>query len=329
MRHSFQRFLPQLLQRLFLLLVLWCAAGALHGAQDQPPVYPVPGGQGAQLAWLDASDGLGRKELRRSEVQTHLGQAEEVKKWPTNRHTDSGGHSDMRYPSLGLSFQINAEDANDRDPRIGWMTVALPWDGRTAQGLYLGIQEDEAMPIIAAGYKVKGSIPLSWGYGGRTTGKKVLAQNHGWRKTQSITFTFRDKRLYSIEAQLKPTPLVSLKDIRALLGWVVSLALVALVGSGVQAVRKRLGPNWERLRTLLGAALVGAGGFVLFASVSTFGSGDGYAKLAGLLMGLGGAGMVVFGLALLSQARNAAVSALSKGLLGAALVMVVIASLIK
>lgn len=329
MRHFFQHFGLHRWQHLCLLAVLFCAAGALHGAEDKPPVYPDPPGLGPQLAWLDADDGLGRKLLRRSEVQISLGQPDEVKSWPSNRHTGSGGHREMRYPGLGLTFQINAEDAHDRDPRIGWMTVALPWDGRSAQGLYLGMQEDKAMPIIAAAYKVKGSISLSWGNGGHATGKTVLAQNRGWRKTQSITFTFREKRLYRIEAQLKPTPLVSLKDIRELLSLIVSIALVALLGSGVQAVRERLGPSWERLRTLLGAALVGAGGFVLFASVSTFGSGDGYAKLAGLLMGLGGVGMMVFGLALLSRARNAAVSGLSKGLLGAALVVVVIASLIK
>lgn len=292
-------------------------------------MYPDPPGRGPQLEWLNADDGLGRMELHRSEVRTRLGHPDEYKKWPYNRHTDSGGHSEMRYPLLGLSFQMNAEDANDRDPLIGWITVALPWNGRTAQGLYLGMPEDAAMPIIAAHYKVKGNIPLSWGYGGATTGTAVLAQNHGWRKTQSITFTFRQKRLYRIEAQLKPTPLISLQEIRALLRSIVSLALLALIGSGIQAVRERLGSNWERLRTLLGAALVGAGGFVLFASVSTFGSGDGYAKMAGLLMGLSGCGMVVFGLALLSRARNAAVSGLSKGLLGAALVLVVIASLIR
>ncbi len=361
MRHSFQRFLQRVLHRslqgflhhfsgycshrfspsylphhvqhpvpgLCLLIALFCAAGALHGAEEKAPVYPAPPGHGAPLAWLDASDGLGRRELRRSEVQISLGQPDEVKKWPTNRHTGKGGHSEMRYPALGLTFQINAEDANDRDPRLGWMTVALPWDGRTAQGLYLGMTEDAAMPIIRAGYKVKGSIAVSWGQGGYTKGNTVLAQNHGWRKTQSITFTFREKRLYRIEAQLKPTPLVSLKDIRALLRTIVSIALVALLGLGFQAVRERLGSNWERLRTLLGAALVGTGGFALFAAVSTFGSGDGYAKMAGLLMGLGGAGLVAFGLALLSQARNAAVSGLSKGLLGAALVVVIVASLIQ
>ncbi|MBK7005764.1 MAG: hypothetical protein IPH37_12010 [Burkholderiales bacterium] len=244
--------------------------------------------------------------MRRSEVQISLGQPDEVKQWPYKPHTGSGGggHHQILYPTLGLTFQINSEDANDHDPRLGWMTVALPWDGRTAQGLYLGMTEDAAMPIIRAGYKVKGSIAVSWGQGGYTKGNTVLAQNHGWRKTQSITFTFREKRLYRIEAQLKPTPLVSLKDIRALLGTIVSIALVALFGLGIQAVRERLGSHWERLRTLLGAALVGTGGLALFAGVSTFGSGDGYAKMASLVMGLGGGGMVVAGLALLSRARN-------------------------
>ncbi|MBK7007085.1 MAG: hypothetical protein IPH37_19980 [Burkholderiales bacterium] len=42
----------------------------------------------------------------------------------------------------------------------------------------------------------------------------------------------------------------------------------------------------------------------LFAGVSTFGSGDGYAKMASLVMGLGGGGMAVAGLALLSRAQQ-------------------------
>lgn len=70
----------------------------------------------------------------------------------------------------------------------------------------------------------------------------VVAANRGWRRTQSITFTFREKGLYRIETQLKPTPLVYLDDVPGLLRLVVTIGLLALVGTGIRAVRQRLGP---------------------------------------------------------------------------------------
>lgn len=321
--------MEKLLRRCCLLLALGCAVGAARGAADPPPVYPEAPGGGPRFDWINADDGLGRKVLRRSDVEARLGQPGEVKWWPYDRREDTGGHGDMRYPALGFKFQINPEDADDADPRIGWITLGLPWDGHTPQGLYLGMEEREAMAIIEGWYKVRGSIPLSWGQGGQSRGTAVLAGNRGWRKTQAITFTFREKRLHRIEAQLKPTPLVRLDDVLGLLRTVVTIGLLALVGTGLRAVRQRLGPTWERLRTLLGFAVLGAGGFAIYAGVATFGSGDGYARMAGLMIGLGGAGMLFFALVLLARSRNAVISGFSKGILFAALAIIVVATLIR
>lgn len=108
---------------------------------------------------------------------------------------------------------------------------------------------------------------------------------------------------------MKPAP----RDaIREFLGAIIAIGFAILLGSGIQALRDRLGPTWERLRTLLGFGVAGAGGFALVATRTLFGGGDGYAKLAGLLVGLGGLGLLGFGLLLLTQARSVAVSGTSR-----------------
>ncbi|MBK7007086.1 MAG: hypothetical protein IPH37_19985 [Burkholderiales bacterium] len=108
-----------------------------------------------------------------------------------NRTPAAAANHQILLPRWGWTFQINSEDANDHDLRLlddGCAAV----DGRTAQGPYLGMTEDAAMPIIRAGYKVGGSIAVSWGKVNTPAQHGAGAETTAGAKTQSISFTFRE-----------------------------------------------------------------------------------------------------------------------------------------
>jgi hypothetical protein len=306
--------------------VLGTWAHAAPSAAEAPPVYPEPGGQGPVLVYVGA-DGLGLQTVTRENVVARWGAPDSVHAPRYVRRTDSGGYVDLRYPSLGLFFQVNAEDNDDSgSSRIGWLKVTLPYAGRTPQGLFLGMPEAEAMAIIQQHYKVRGSINLFYGQSYRQVpGRSQLASNHGWRKTQSATFDFRQGRLHAMHFQLKPTPLVSRRDIRELKSFVVLIAFVGLFGFVTQRVRERLGPWWDRGRTALGVVLLGVAGLGAVLTVSMLGGSSGFEKLLGLLFALGAVGLGVVGLILLSRAAHGGVSLTAKAILVVGLLLMALA----
>lgn len=284
------------------------ACAAAKPDDTQAPAYPEGAKDGPVLSFV-GSDGLGARKLDRAGIEAALGRPEEVAAVGKGRDDGAGSRPlALRYPSLGLVFSVDASHAQEANPPLSHATVELPSNRRTPQGLHLGMRQEEAMPVIDSVYRKGGRIPLSWGRGGHVKGEAVLASNHGWRVTQRAHFDFREGRLYRMTFQLRPTPLVSFAQVRSLFISLLAFAIVALMFNAAMALKRRLGPWWERGRLALSGVMVvlGLAGIVLGAA--SLGDWNPHARMAGLLMALYAVGLILLALKLLGNSSNATLS---------------------
>lgn len=268
--------------------------------RDGPPVYPDPPGHGPVLVYV-GPQGLGLETVTLADVEARWGPPEEVKRFP--RANRSGGQLHWRYPSQGLQFEVNAVDADDRNPRVGDLTLALPYAGRTPQGLYLGMPQADAEAILQRYYKVRFRHDVFWGSGARSEerGESVSGSNPGWRRSQSVSFTFRQGRLHGMGFQLKPNPWVDPAFWRSTASFVILIAL-GLAGTWlVRTLRRGMGVWWGRAQALLGLGLVVGAVLLGVVAVGLF-SSDGYGRLVGLILGFGAPVMGAVGAVMLGTA---------------------------
>lgn len=284
----------------------WLLAGCLCGSAiaaprtpEAAPVYPEPGGQGPVLPFIGA-DGLGQQRVTRSDVVARLGPAEAGDGVERSGPTQRGGPRDLRYPSRGLHFEVNADDRTDKDPLVGWLQVELPFDGRTPQGLYLGMPKAQAMAIVEQHYRVRYRIATTSGFVNASSGEIVGASNRGWRKSQSVRLSFRQGRLHAMDFQLKPEPWISARTLRELRTLVLTAVVAGLAGLLIHRLKRGMGVWWWRGQALLGILLLGGGALVLVGAAGLLSGGDGYARMAGLVLGLCALGAMVVGLAMLA-----------------------------
>lgn len=273
-------------------------APARAGDAKIGPVLPFVGG-----------NGLGLAKLTRSDIEAALGSPEEVA--VVGKAGDRGDGPrplELRYPSLGLGFSVDASHAHEANPPLSQATVEAPSDRRTPHGLHLGMPQDEAMPIIESVYRVSARTPMSWGHGGQGKGETVLARNPGWRASQRARFDFRENRLYRMSFQLRPNPLVRFEHVRSLFNTLLAFVIVTLLANAATALKRRMGPWWERARLALSGIMVVSGLAGIALGVASFGDWNPYSRMAGLLMALYSVGLVFLALRLLSNSSNASVS---------------------
>ena len=278
-----------------------CGGSATALAQGKsPPVYPDPPGQGPELVYV-GPQGLGRERVTLADVKARWGSPEVVRNAPH----DPRAALHWQYPSKGLRFQVNWENRDDKNPLVGWLQLDLPFDGRTPQGLYLGMPQAEAMAIVQRYYRVRSRLDLTSQSASQPKGQSVSVGNHGWRHSQLANFEFRQGRLFSMGFQLKPRPWIDPGLVRRTQGLLV-LAAVALAASWVYLRLKHgMGAWWWRVQCLLAALLMAGGAWWLVAAQGMLGGGDGYSRMAGLVLGLCGAGALVVGLGMLVMAVRA------------------------
>jgi hypothetical protein len=233
-------------------------------------------------------DGLGQKVLTLSQVADRLGAPERVDAPPYVRATRSGGYRVWHYPERGLRFRVNREDNDDTDPRVAYLEVELPFDGRTPQGLYLGMPQGEALPLIEARYQVRGRTPTVNG-SHRPVGLYVSVSNLHGRRAQDATFRFHNGQLRSMSFQLKPRPWIAVRDQEKLTSLLVLAGLLAAGGWVAGRLRKGMGRAWHWAQVALGGALALVGVVLLVAAVGALGEGGGWAILLGPILGVGAA----------------------------------------
>ncbi len=285
----------------------------MHGAgagsgQAQAPACAERARDDRLLAFV-GGNGLGLTKLTRFDVEALLGAPEDLA--ATGKAPERGGGArslSLRYPSLGLSFSVDAGQASEANPVLSNATVELPSDRCTPQGLCLGMRQEQAIPIIDAVYRVGGRISLTWGVGGHAKGEAMLASNRGWRVTQRARFDFREGRLHRMSFQLRPTPLVGFEQIRALFVALLAYVIATLLLNAMTAVKQRLGPWWERGRLALSGIMVAVGGAGIVLGLASFGDWNPYSRMAGALMALYAASLILVALRLLSTSSSASIS---------------------
>lgn len=321
------------MRRGFILAVAWAAGAA--GAAPSPAEASDPP---SALQRLIGSDGLGVGNVRRSDLEALWGRADIEKPVAASRQAWRTSHALLEYKARGLLFTTVANSYGQADPKVESGNFSLPFQDCTPQGLCLGMPQAEALPIISAHYQIKGDHATSFGNSDRITGRTYWGRNKGWRNTHYVSFGFSEGRLHTMSFQLEPTPLITLAQVRSGFLSLLGIAVLVLVGLGIEAVKKRIGPlededeeeaspAWELGRLGLGIVLLvtAIGGMVL--GFGTMSSGDGYAKLFSLLMGLGAVGLVVVALLVFSGSRNAIVSRGASAILLIGLIVLIAAKL--
>lgn len=284
-----------------MLLVLAAAGPAAAQSRHDGPMFPEAPGTGPTLLHL-GPDGLGDPRTTLSVVAAAWGPADEVDRRPPGRAAGAGGVERWHYPKRGLAFSVDLERGHDRDPEVGWLTVKAPFNGRTPNGLYLGMPAADAMAIIERDYQVQSRTGLSWGPYNAERGQWLSVGVRGGSKKKSVaSFKIRRDRLYEMSFRLAPEPWVRSKTLREF----QKLAVLFLLAVGLTWVYRRwqrpLDAGWRRVRGPLGGVLVLGGVGFTVVGVQLLGGG-GWGALAGLVFGGGGVFAVVVGVALLAQA---------------------------
>ena len=306
--------MPSWLRPVLALALAW-ATSAVVAAPSPAEASDPP----SALQRFLGQDGLGVGNVHRSDLEALWGRADIEKPVAASKAAWRTSHALLEYKTRGLLFTTVPDSYGKADPIVEMGYFSLPFEDCTPQGLCLGMPEAQAMPIISALYKIRGDDASSFGNSGRITGRSLWGKNKGWRQTHYVSFGFNEGRLYTMSFQLEPTPLVTLAQVRSGLASLLGFAVLVLVGLGIEAVKKRIrpledeeeeeaSPAWELGRLGLGIVLLATaiGGMVL--GFGTMPSGDGYAKLFSLLMGLGAVGLAMVALLVFSGSRNTIIS---------------------
>jgi hypothetical protein len=267
--------------RRLLALVLLCAGAA--GAQTLPFVEP---------------GGVIRDELRYSHMVALLGEPPRSRQYGQPGSPNLHGGIVFEYPEQGLGFLVEKADRGSTDPRIARMEVYPPAAARTPEGLAIGMALSQAQAIIDSTWRV------------RYAENQGLVHNVG--VTDASGRSQREARLRFVgdkglvlmvfDASTRPEPprQMSRKERR-----LVNLLLLLALLLGLIWLFKRLGIRWpdrgarwvppERtpVRDGLGLLMVIGGGLLVAAGVSAMKGGDGYGKLAGLVVMLAGGSMAM------------------------------------
>jgi hypothetical protein len=297
---------------------LVAAALLLGGCSPAPTPTPASAEVPALHRFIGA-DGLGTGLVKRSDLDALWGRPEfEKPMTPTYPSRGLGPWLLMEYKSRGLLFTTAPGSYGQADPRIEMATFRVPFDGCTPQGLCLGMPQEQALAIIHRLYKVTGDNATSFGNSGRINGRTVSARNLGWRRTHYLSFGFTEGHLHMMTFQLTPTPLISMAQLKSGFAWLLGLCLLVLGGLGLEAVKQTMGcgddderepsPAWELGRLGLGAGLLLAAITGMVLGFGALASGDGYAKMFSLMVGLGAAGLAVLALLVFSRSSNPLVS---------------------
>jgi len=323
---------PSWLRTALALALAWASSAVVAApspAQDSDPP--------SALQRFLGHDGLGVGNVHRSDLEALWGRADIEKPVAASKAAWRTSHALLEYKTRGLLFATVPNSYGKADPVVEMGHFTLPFEDCTPQGLCLGMPEAQAMPIISAHYKIRGDNASSFGNSGRITGRSLWGKNKGWRQTHSVSFGFNEGRLYTMSFQLEPTPFITVAQIGSGLASLLGFAVLVLVGLGIEAVKKKRAeqdepledsPAWEIGRLGLGIALLVAavGGMVLgFGSLS---SGDGYAKMASLIMGLGAVGLTLVALVVFSGSHNAIVSRGASAILLIGLIVLAAAKLL-
>jgi hypothetical protein len=252
--------------RLLLCLLIALAGSAWSataGAQN-----PADAGRPALHRFI-GSDGLGLGTARRSDLDALWGRAD-VEKPMGSLHgpPERKRWLLLEYKSRGLLFKTTPGSYGSSDPPLDTAYFSEPFDGCTPQGLCIGMPQDAAMAIIQAHYKITGDNAASFGRTGQVKGRTYSARNKGWRKTHYMSFGFADGRLHSMYFQLQPSPFVSARTVRGVIGWTVLLAVVIGGSILLRPYRRQLQPVWKAAKVglvLYALASVAMGLVVLYA----------------------------------------------------------------
>jgi hypothetical protein len=261
------------MRELLALVVLLCAGSAC--AQTLPFVEP---------------GGLIHADLRYSQVVARLGDPPRSReKWmPGDPALD--GFIVFEYPAQGLGFVVPADERPKPDPRVAYLLVRAPATDRTPEGIGIGMSPAAARALIRAGdAKPTGSM-LAWS-GSPGAGARQAQLHFGSAQTlERMVFA----------AGLAPAGAAAewLKDARVALAivlvFVTLLGLPWLLKGTLERERQRLRARAPMHRAF-GAGMLGlAPVLAVLGGVVTAG-GDGFVRLLGVLMLVGGAGLVLTG----------------------------------
>lgn len=271
--------LRRAVRTLLALCLLWVGAA---GAQTLPFVEP---------------GGLIRAELRYSEVVATLGEPARSREFVPAGERKLNGGIVFEYPEQGLGFLVEAADRASADPRIAKMQVRPPATARTPEGLAIGMSREQAMPIVNSTWRVRYASDQ-----GRIHSVGVADAGGGAREGRLRFIGDKGLVLMEFDASTEPEPPRKLSRKERSLANLLVLLVIAL---GLTWLFKRLGirvPNrWERrpapertpVRDVLGLLMVIGGGLLVAAGLSAVGSGDGYGRMAGLIVLLAGGGLAL------------------------------------
>lgn len=287
--------------------------------------------------------GLISSTLRVSDVVRELGppDSDRVTLVSVENGKRRGDDRTLGYAQRGLSFLVEHEQRKDKDPLVSTMTVASPSVARTPAGLFVGMPE--AAALSAAG----GHYLVTRDFRSNGTGTVHLVDKKK-RSPRSVTIGFEKGVLSTLAFTTRDGPVFSVPRVRA--GEVLALVLVALAigyvwakllaggsGSGPFGPSGRwlpvvLAPGSEARNTLrhgVGLALLGFGIALIVFSGQLFDSGDGYTRLAGLVVGLTGVSGLFYAALVLSGSKNRVVSILASAVVVVFLVAAVASKFVR
>jgi hypothetical protein len=234
--------------------------------------------------------GLLQAELRYSQVVARLGEppSSREKRMPGDPALE--GSIVFEYPAQGLGFVVPANERPKPDPRVAHVLVRAPAAARTPEGIGIGMSLADVRPLIRAGdARPKGSA-LAWSG----------SPGAGARRAQLHFGSAQTLELMVFDAGLPPAAAIAdwMKNARVALAGVLVFAMLLAMP---WMIKGALGREMRRLqsRAPMHRAL-GAGMLVLAPVLSVLGgvvmtSGDGFVRLLGMLMLVGGAGLVLTG----------------------------------
>lgn len=263
-----------LAQLALLALLLWAGAAA---AQTMPFVEP---------------GGVIRMEMHHSHMLGALGEPPKTRQYAPAGEPDLRGGIVFEYPEHGLGFVVNKADREARDPRIAKLQVRPPNTWRTHEGLAIGMSREQALPIIESTWHVRYRSDQGLIH---TVG---IADKAGGKREGRLRFV-GDKGLVLMEFEAS-TPPPQPKRMSRKEREIVNLLVLLVIALGLTWLFKRLGirvpHRWEKreaptstpVRDGLGLLLALGGGALAAVGLAGMGSGDGYAKMAMLIVLLAG-----------------------------------------